>query len=380
MRGTSLISAYTNVVMTRLSCVGSRGTLLAAFTLSFCAVQAAPVYEVVQIGNLPGFESGEPMAINNQNVVVGNSYAPGVAKGWMFTENGGMTSFGVFPNLDLIVRDVNNQGQAGGYYEGWNEAFRGQPGLLAGYNGPVGFPRTDAWGLNNLNQMVGWATDADNRERALRFNLDWTTTLLPSIAPGVDTRARRVNDAGVAVGYSGERAVLWTANNTLVDLHAMLPGAVVSRAGDINQAGWVTGYFQTAQNRLFGFTFNFEVGATVVHPAGQDELLVLRAINNQGQTVGISRSGFDSGKFEASASFNGVDTVLLNNLIDPNSGWDLTEAHDINDNGYIVGRGRFQGVEANYMLKPVPEPATMTALALGLAAVVKRRRRDRVTR
>jgi predicted 3-demethylubiquinone-9 3-methyltransferase (glyoxalase superfamily) len=49
-------------MMTRLSCVGSRGTLLAACTLFFSAAQAAPVYEVVQIGNLPGFESGEPMA------------------------------------------------------------------------------------------------------------------------------------------------------------------------------------------------------------------------------------------------------------------------------------------------------------------------------
>jgi hypothetical protein len=113
----------------------------------------------------------------------------------------------------------------------------------------------------------------------------------------------------------------------------------------------------------------------VISPADQDEVLVLRAINNQGQTVGITRSGFNSGHFQASASFNGVDTVLLNSLIDPNSGWDLTEAHDINDNGYIVGRGFFQGVQANYMLKPVPEPATMTALALGLVAVVKRRRR-----
>ena len=42
----------------------------------------------------------------------------------------------------------------------------------------------------------------------------------------------------------------------------------------------------------------------------------------------------------------------LNDLISPQSGWVLQYAKAINDNGQIVGRGRYNGREAAFILSP----------------------------
>jgi len=60
----------------------------------------------------------------------------------------------------------------------------------------------------------------------------------------------------------------------------------------------------------------------------------------------------------------------LNNLIDPNLGWTLTNAVGINDNGQICGYGQYGGQQEAFLLTPVPEPSTLGLLgAAALAAL-----------
>ena len=54
---------------------------------------------------------------------------------------------------------------------------------------------------------------------------------------------------------------------------------------------------------------------------------------------------------------NGVMTDL-NNLIDAESGWSLTFAIDINENGQIVGAGNYNGALHAYLLMPMPATGT----------------------
>jgi probable HAF family extracellular repeat protein len=73
-------------------------------------------------------------------------------------------------------------------------------------------------------------------------------------------------------------------------------------------------------------------------------------INNAGQVVGISiSSGGGSSSFLWSEEAGMQD---LNDLIPADSGWELGDVQDINDNGQIVGEGRYNGQRRGYVLVP----------------------------
>ena len=44
----------------------------------------------------------------------------------------------------------------------------------------------------------------------------------------------------------------------------------------------------------------------------------------------------------------------LNNLLDPQTGWTLTFARDINNSGQIVGYGEVNGERRGFILTPIP--------------------------
>ena len=69
----------------------------------------------------------------------------------------------------------------------------------------------------------------------------------------------------------------------------------------------------------------------------------------------------------------------LNSLLGSSgNGWFVTEADAINDVGQIAGRAVDQtGAFHTVLLTPVPEPATLTLLALGVVGLSVMRRRWR---
>lgn len=286
-----------------------------------------------------------------------------------------MTPLGFDFGQEFSVSDINNVGQAAGYGESWQHGARLVPGQALGWGNLPGYTHTQARGINDLGAMVGSAWNGEEPSRAVRFGTNFTYTLLPTLNVNQDAAAFRVNSAGTAVGLSSSKAVMWTSNNTLINLHSMLPAeATASQATDINDAGWITGHFYNNNLDFRAFRFNFETGMTFFDALPGDSYVNACAINNLGQIVGRSRRTESVGRFDAFIyDSNGVTN--LNDLIAPSSGWILNDASDINDNGYIVGRGTFNGVETNYMLKPVPEPGSIMALTIGVAALLRRRSR-----
>ena len=90
--------------------------------------------------------------------------------------------------------------------------------------------------------------------------------------------------------------------------------------------------------------------------------------------MGYAYTTGDAAKHAFFADVSGA-MVDLNTLIDPASGWELLEAHGINDSGQIAGHGMIGGQTHAFLLTPTPEPASLCLLALGGTALLRRNRR-----
>jgi len=315
------------------------------------AAEAATTYTITDLGSL-GYGVSDGVAINATGQVTGRSFTgatitlntccggcyPGgphnkckehIYHAFLWS-NGTMTDLGTLGGNFSAGNAINRSGEVVGSAQittGFSHAFLWNGGkmtdlsttALSGLSGP------GVAGINDSGQIAG--TDADGSTGLSQLFLDSNDTItqlpLPSFASAsraTGCSATAINNNGVILGgcddaNSYEHGVIWQ-NGTPTDLGTL--GGPQTEAAAINNNGQVTGFSQTSTDADHGFLWSngkmTDLGLNFF-PA---------AINDNGVIVG------------GDEIYSGGTLQNLNNLIPAGSGYQISSAVAINDNGQIV--------------------------------------------
>src|SRR3990172_5711909 len=241
--------------------------------------------------------------------------------------------------------------------------------------GTLGGTESFGSGLNASGQVAG-ASDrtGDSRTHAFLWKpsmLNGTSGTMYNLGSlgGTESNGSAINASGQVSGSSlttadaAYHAFLWKpttpngTSGTMYDLGTL--GGTESFGGSINASGQVAGFSYTTGHAAYHAYL-----WTPTTPNGTSgtmlDLATLGGLNSYsynvgagGQVVGASEVEVTSDYTHAFLYTSGNGMVDLNSLIDPLSGWELSDAADINDAGQITGQGLIGDEYHAYLLTPV---------------------------
>ncbi len=199
-----------------------------------------------------------------------------------------------------------------------------------------------ALGINNQGQVVGYFQTFGGTH-AFLYSSGTTTDL--GLLGGGSAYALSINDPGQIVGFAevtnSAHAFLFS-NGAMTDLGTL--GGSASFAFGINSAGEVVGYIDTA-NGARAFLYNTS-GLYQLGTLGGTNSFAY-GINSFTQITGTSSTDND-GRTQAFLWQNGA-LLNLDSLLPAGSGWELENAHGINDKGEIAGWGTINGQQRGFL-------------------------------
>ena len=307
----------------------------------------------------------------------------------------------IVPNgISSYANSINNNGAvAGDFYNGsYTHAFY-YNGSVTDIDPALGNPNYSyAYGLNDSGLTTGeFYTGSYYRAFIYSPSTNTAQDLSSAFPAGtIDSDGDGINNSGQVVGefYNGQEHAFLYSNGTVQDLSSAFPiGTDYSYGAAINNSGKIVGEFDTPGN---DHAFYYSNGvATDLNPAlGNPHDAYAYAINNSNQVVGEADpySGYDYAFLYSNGSATNIGSALpsghtysyaygindsgvvvgdfysthfsndhafvysngvaqdLNSLIDPASGWVLSSANSINNNGQITGEGTFGGQQRAFVL------------------------------
>ncbi|NCA82699.1 MAG: DUF3466 family protein, partial [Opitutae bacterium] len=367
--------------------------LLAALGLAGTPARAEVEYTVVDLGDLGGTNSGA-RGLNDLGQVVGWSKDNlGRTQAFLWQSNNmtglGFLSTGTFSDAYAI----NENGEITGYSYASPTNFRGflyiSNSLVA--LGTLGGPDSMGYAINGPGEIAGFADDAAStnfENQACVWRSNQLVEILPYAGYGTG-QAFGINDAGWVAGetYVHTPNPRWWAfvwfddNGNFIDDEGELRllGCLApyrshgdwSAANDINDIGQAVGWTGISTDLFPRHAFLVTSTNGVWQDNGGDLQLnptnylmqdlgtldtptdnsYANAINNQSWIVGTSTT-----RSKTNQAFLWRDGVMtnLNDLIEPGSGWVLTNATDISEQNLIVGSGLHDGRVRAFILLGTP--------------------------
>jgi probable HAF family extracellular repeat protein len=351
---------------------------------------AEVLYNVLDLGTLGGSYS-YAFSINNLNQIVGSAAKQ---TNWSHaclydsTGKGNNVDLGTLGGNNSSANSINNAGQIIGDADVGTVATRAclfdPTGNGVNINlGTFSSSHSYAYSINSSGTIVGQVGSAD--PHAYTFDSIGNNDIFLGSLGTDNGVAYSINDNGDIVGYAkaryglqySTRACLFdrTGNGYNIDLGTL--GGNDSCAYSINNSNQIVGYSYV--NSLYKHACLFD-------PLGNGNNLDLGtlggdyseavSINNKGQIIGrattLGSHGYIPCLFDPTGNGN---NIAINSVIDSSSGWFISSVEDINDNGWIVGHGiNPEGDVHACVLIPIPEPATLSLLALGAILAGRRRK------
>ncbi len=340
------------------------------------AVIPKPAYAVRDIGTLPGWSTSFGMSINEQGQVAGYASRNSSADGRAFRFNGvldgsTLTDLGAASGTASYAYGINGNGEVtGSVIEGGAlpQAFAYRNGTFT----KLGFVqvgnRSEGRAINGLGQIVGFGNLTANATNRALIHTNGVWGVLPSLIGTEVVEAFGINDAGQIAGRAVTngvlRAVLYTAGSRLVA--PLIGGAVNNYANAINSAGAVAGAMTISGTSQ---AFRWEQGQNPVLLGGfiPNGYSVAYGINNFRQTVGAANNAAGTSR----AFLHSAEQIYdMNDLLPPDSQWQLDEARAINSDGWITGTGRTNGQTRAFIAIPAWVIGRKIARPLGATALV----------
>jgi hypothetical protein len=330
-----------------------------------------PQYQIFDIGLVQAGDSfSQGFGVSRAGIAVGRSLNNTGSEAFSWTLNGGIVGL---PNLAGSTYSVSNSANDNGTIVGTGATTPFGSGRLpvVWQNGavsqlplPSGQALGDANSVNASAVAVG-SVNAGTDQRGVIYNGGSATIITQTTATGCFfLTAFGINDSGRIVGQGIDPnnaarnvGIVYDMGQNMAFEVGALPGFNGALAFGVSNAGFVVGSSMQNQGDGLPFIWSDQGGMVAIPLASGTTLGEAQGVNSSGWAVGT-----DGGAFAVSFLYDGTNTYRLQDLIPPNSGWDLSmntssSALGISDDGVIVGTGVHNGDTHAYAMVPAaPTP------------------------